>query len=270
MAETWDNFCNGIFDVLLGWLLGLSWTAALLTVAVGTGLILAVVRKFATDQDLLRRADEDKKTLKERIREAKEGRDKEAVRRMRNTKSMIALRTFPQEGKPLLLAVLPIALLATWCFNRLGYRPPKAGEKIEVVFYAPVSAVGEVMHLVPREGLSADRWVQPIALAEVQGAPSGLATWIVRGEARKEPYRLVFRLRDRTFDKGELLVGQSTYSPPLTTDETGEHGAELKMREAKFLGLVPGLGPFLPPWLVAYLLLVIPLAVVIKRVLRVY
>ncbi len=269
-ADLWHILCNGIFDVPLGWLLGLSWTATLVTVAVGTGLILAVVRKLATDQDLLRRADEDRKTLKQRIREARKRRDKDAVRRMRTTRSMIALRTFSQEGKPLLLAILPIAILATWCFNRLGYHPPKAGEDIEVVFYAPVSAVGEVMHLVPREGLAADRWVQPVTQAEVQGTPTGLATWILRAEGRPEPYRLTFRLRDRTFDKGELLVGQSTYSPPLTTDEAGEIGAELKMRQAKFLGLIPGLGAFLPPWLVAYLILVIPLAVAIKRVLRIY
>jgi uncharacterized membrane protein (DUF106 family) len=270
ISELWYILCNGIFDLLLGWLLSLSWTATLVVVAVATGVILAVVRKLATDQDRLRRADEDKKTLKKRIREAKKRRDKDAVRRMRTTRSMIALRTFSQEGKPLLLAILPIAILATWCFNRLGYHPPAGGEEIEVVFYAPVSAVGEVMHLVPREGLTADRWVQPVTTAEVQGQPTGLATWIVRGEARPEPYRLTFRLRDRTFDKGKLLVGQPTYSPPLTTDEAGEIGAELKMRQAKFLGLIPGLGAFLPPWLVAYLILVIPLAVVIKRVLRIH
>ena len=270
MSALWDNLCNGIFDAVLGWLLGLSWTAALLVVAVGTGVILAVVRKVATDQDLLARADEDKKTLKKRLREAKAARDKDAVRRMRATKSMIALRTFSQEPKPLLLAIVPIAILATWCFNRLGYLPPAGGEEIEVVLYAPVSAVGEVAHLVPREGLTADRWVQPVTMAEVQGAPGGLARWVVRAEARAEPYPLVFRLRDRTFDRGELLVGQSTYSTPLTTDDAGEMGVELKMREAKFLGVVPGFGSFLPPWLVGYLVLVIPLAVVIKRVLRVY
>ena len=269
-ASLWDNFCNGVFDAALGWLLGLSWTATLVVVAVGTGAILALVRKIATDQDLLARADADKKTLKKRLREAKAARDAEAVRRIRTTKSMVALRTFSQEGKPLLLAVVPIAILATWCFNRLGYVPPAAGEEIEVVLYAPVSAVGEVAHLVPAEGLRADRWVQPVTMAEVQGTAGGLARWVVRAEGRTKPYQLVFRLRDRTFDRAELLVGQPTYSTPLTTDAAGEMGVELKMREAKLLDVVPGLGSLLPPWLIAYLVLVIPLAIVVKRVLRVY
>lgn len=268
MLELWDTLCNGVFDLLLGWLLGLSWTATLVVVAVATGLVLAAVRKVATNQDLLGRAAADKERLKELIREAKKRRDKPAVKRHRQTKSMIAMRCLPQELLPLLAAVVPIAMLATWCFNRLGYHPPAGREEVEVVLYAPVSAVGDVAHLVPADGLAADRWVQPIALADVQGQPSGLATWRVSAAAREQPYPLTFRFRRRTFDRAELLVGQRTYAAPLSADDDQEVGAEVKMRPARPLGLIGGLGEFLPPWLVGYLILVIPLAVVTKRVLR--
>ena len=271
MFELWDKLCNTVFDVLLGWALGRSWTAALVVVALGTGVILAVVRKIATNQDLLRRAAADKKTLARLIRKAKKRRDKPAVKRMRATKSMIAARTFAQEGLPLLLAILPIAMLATWCFNRLSFHPPAAGEEVEVVFYAPVSAVGEVMHLVPTEGLAADRWIQPVMLGNVDGRPSGMARWLVRAQARPEPYPLRFRFRGATFDRGRLLVGQRTYCPPLAaSDATDEIGSEAKLREARLFGVVPGYGRVLPPWLVGYLLLVIPLAIAVKRALRVF
>jgi len=269
LLDHWNSLCNAIFDAALGWLLGLSWTATLVVVAVVTGAVLALLRRAATNQDLLRRADEDRKTLKRLLREARARGEKDAVRRMRATKSMIALRTMGQEPLPLLLSILPIALLATWCFNRLGYHPPAGGEKVEAVFYAPVSAVGEAMHLVPVDGMSADRWVQPVELGEVQGQPSGIARWTLAAEPREQPYTLTFRLRGRTFQR-EHLVGQPVYAPPLVADDTGELGAELKLREARLLGIVPGFGAFFPPWLVAYLVLVIPLAVLTKRVLRVY
>jgi len=161
-------------------------------------------------------------------------------------------------------------MLATWCFNRLGYHPPRAGEKVEVVFYAPVSAVGEVMHLVPAPGIAAASWVRPIELGDVQGQPSGLARWTIAAGAAGIPHTLTFRFRGTTFDRTRLLVGHRTYAPPLTHDDTGELGAEVKLRQARLLGIVPGLSAAFPPWLVAYLLLVIPLAVVVKRVLRVY
>jgi hypothetical protein len=270
MLELWDKLCNVIFDTALGWLLGLSWTATLIAVAAATGLILTLVRKFGTNQDLLRRADQDKKTIGRLMKEAKKAGDKEALRRYRTTKSMIALRTFPQEGKPLLMAILPIALLATWCFNHLGYQPPKGGEKVEVDYYAPVSAVGEVMHLVPQAGITADRWTQPIALTDVRGHKTGLARWTVAGLPSDRPYRLIFRFRDQTYDRAAMLVGQRTYIPPASTDSAGSQITSVNLRQAKLLGVVPGLGDYFPPWVVGYLILVIPLAVVLKRVLRVY
>lgn len=103
----------------------------------------------------------------------------------------------------------------------------------------------------------------------MQGQPGGVARWRLSARPRAQPYPLVFRLRDRTFHR-DLLVGQRTYSTPIVADAAGQLGAEIRMRQARFLGVVPGLGEFFPPWLVAYLILVIPLAVVTKRLLRVY
>lgn len=270
MLELWDKLCNAIFDTALGWLLGLSWTATLIVVATATGLILALVRKYATNQDLLRRADTDKATLSRLMKEAKKAGDKGALGRYRITKSQIALRTFPQEGKPLLLVIIPIALLATWAFARLGYLPPKGGEPVEVDYYAPLSAVGEVMHLVPQTGVTADRWTQPIRLGDIRGQKTGIARWSLRAEASDKPYRLTFRFRDQTFDRAAVLIGQRYYIPPVTTDAAGSQVTNVNLRPAKLLGIVPGLGDFFPPWVVGYLILVIPLAVVLKRVLRVY
>ena len=267
MLELWDIVCNGIFDPLLGWLLALSWTATLIVVALGTGLILAGIRKFTTNQDLLRRIADDKKRLKELVREAKSAGDKEAQKRMRQTVALVGLKALAQEGKPLLLTILPIAILATWCYNRLGYHPPRAGEPVQVAFYGPLSAVGETVTLLPQEHLSADGWVKLARQESVRGQPAAAATWTVRAAAGDKPYRLVFRWRDETFARGELLVGGRTCSPRFVTDEEGKLGCEVRLREARPLGIVPGWGETFPPWLVGYLALVIPAAVVIKRVL---
>jgi len=269
MLEMWNNLCNALFDLLLGRLLSFSWSAALIVVAVATALILALVRRLTTDQDLLRRAAADRKRLKQLIREAKADGRRADVVRMKQTRVMIALKTLGQEPLPLLASILPIALLATWCFNRLGYHPPAAGEAVRVVFYAPASAVGQVMHLVPADALKADRWVQPIRLADYGGQPTGLAEWLLRAEPTDRPHRLVFRLRDKTYDRAELIVGRPTYAPTRVFDGP-ELIVETRLREAKLFGIVPGLGPWLPPWLTAYLLLAIPLAFLLKRVLRVH
>ncbi len=269
MLELWDKLCNAIFDGLLGWLLGLSWHATLLAVAACTGLLLALVRKYTTNQDLLRRVDADKVRLKELKREAKRAKDKEARLRYRQTTAMVAMKAFAQEGKPLLLAVLPIAILATWCYNRMGYFPPRDSEPVEVVFYGPVSAVGETVTLLPQDGLKAEGWVRLAREEKVADQPTAVARWKVSGAASRRPHKLVFRWRDETFDRGEILVGQKTYSPRIVSDDAGRLGAEVCLREARPLGIVPGFGDAFPAWLVGYLILVIPGAMVIKRLLRV-
>ena len=269
MLERWTSLSLAVFDALIGWLLALPWDAALVAVAVGTAAIMTVVRLFTTNQDLLRRASRDKKRLSVLIRRARKRGDKEAVARFRATRPMIAMKTFGSEWRPLAVAVVPIAMLATWCLGRLEFHPPQAGEPVEVVAYTPVSAAGQVMHVVPQEGLEADGWVRPVVAVTDAGPPHGMAAWTIRGAASDKPYRLVFRLKGRTVER-DLLIGQRTYAAPVV-DHGDQIVTELKMRPAKFLGIVPGIPALaLPPWMVAYLVVAIPLVSVLKRPLRIY
>ena len=148
-----NNAVVALADPLFNWLLRLPTDVALVIVAVGTAAIITFSRLFTTNQDLLRRCDQDKKRLKELIRQAKRQKDKEAVKRYRTTRNMIGMMTMKEEGGPLLAAIVPIAILGTWCFQRLAFVPPRAGETVQVKAYFPVSAVGELAHVVPQEGL---------------------------------------------------------------------------------------------------------------------
>ena len=224
MLDWINNAILALADPLLNWLLRLPTDLALVIVAVGTGAIIALSRLFTTNQDLLRRCDQDKKRLKELIREAKRQKDKEAVKRYRTTWNMIGMTTMKEEGWPLLAAIVPIAILGTWCFQRLAFVPPRAGETVPVKAYFPVSAVGELAHVVPQEGVrevsrddsgSSGQWIQEI-MSDVPGpdgiANNGIATWKIQAKARPEPYSLEIRCKTVTVQK-ELLVGQPVYAP---------------------------------------------------------
>ena len=213
-----------LVDPLLNWLLRLPADLALVIVAVGSGAIIALCRLLTTNQDVLRRCDHDKKRLKELIREAKRQKDQEAVARYRTTRNMIGLMTMKEEGWPLLAAVVPIAFLGTWCFQRLAFVPPGGGETVAVKAYFPVSTVGELVHVVPQEGLrkvsqeepvSSGHWIQEIR-SDVPGpngiAKNGIATWKIQAMARPQPYVLEIRCKTVTVKK-ELLVGQPIYAP---------------------------------------------------------
>jgi len=292
MLETLGRFVVEMMDYVLGWVLYLPRDAMLLVVAGLTSGILVAARKLTTDQDWLARAAADRKRLRELIRQARRNRDKEARKRHKATLLLIKTRSLRYEVKPLLVAIVPVALVATWCFSRLGYIPPKAGERLEVRAYLPSSAIGRLVHMAPVEGVQPEEgWIRRVvkdsppareglwetvnaAMRSFFGAeasPGGVAVWHLRARGRPQAYPLRFHHAGRTYEY-DLLVGCRRYSPPVKAfDGGGVQAVEVVMRPVKLFGVVGGVeGLFLPPWVVAYLLITIPLVYVLKRLLGVY
>lgn len=260
-----------LMDQLLGWLLWLPTDAQLFIVAIGSALILAVVRKCTNDQDLLRRCRADQARQKALLREAKTRRDAASVKRHRASLSMIALKQFRQEGRPMLASLLPIVFLATWAFHRLEFHPPIAGEVVELTARFPVSAVGRIAHIAPAEGVvSHHGWIQEISAVTERGQACGEATWRLATGASREPRTLRIRYGGRTYEH-PFHAGARTYEAAVKTHDERLTDTEVKLRPVKLFGFVPGLPALLfPAWLVAYLLIIVPSVPLIKRVLRIY
>jgi hypothetical protein len=142
-----------------------------------------------------------------------------------------------------------------------------------------------VIHLVPQPGLKAESgWVQTF-YAETPPAsawarlwawitrqpveplpPDAVAVWRLHGEANRYP--LIFRYRDKSLQR-ELLVGYRIYAPAWDVRDAEPLITEIRQREVRLFGL-PGLGPWLPPWLVGYLVLTIPFVFLLKKLLMVH
>jgi hypothetical protein len=75
---------------------------------------LPFVRKWTTKQDLLARADVDNKRLAALIKDAMRAGNKKALARYRLTKAQVGMLKFKQEGKPMLVSLLPIGWPAWW------------------------------------------------------------------------------------------------------------------------------------------------------------
>ncbi len=275
MLAALNDVILAIADPVLGWLLRLPTDVALILVSVATAVVLTFARPFTTDQDLLRRCRHDKRRLRQLIRQARRNQDREAVRRYKSSLAVVMMKGVKSEGRPLLLAVVPVAILAVWCFFRLEFHPPKANEAISVHTYFPVSAADNLVYIIPQDGIAAENgWVQKIVAVTdpAEGPPHAMATWRLRAEAAPEPYQLEIRYKTGTYTK-QLLVGQRTYAPAVAFYP---HGApvicsEIEMKPVKLFGIVPGIPRLgLAPWLVAYFLIAIPFVPLIKRVAGVY
>ena len=156
-----------------------------------------------------------------------------------------------------------LARIATWCFQRIAFDPPRANEPVDVIARFLASTSGQVVHAVPQDGLSAERgWIREIE--------DGTASWTLRAEAQPTPYIVQIRHRPETFALS-LLVGQRIYEPACQVDKKGRVRFDVRLRGVKLSSWasgIPALG--LRAWLVGYLVLAIPLVAVLRRVLGVH
>ena len=274
MIDLWNNFSLTVVDFLLGWLLRFPTSVAILVVSVGSGAILTLARTFTTDQEKLSIAAEDRKRQKELVKEAKARKDKEAAKRHAAVRTQISVTTLNQEWKPLLVSLLPIAMLATWAVERLEFHPPAVDEPVEIVSYVPRRLVGQTMHIVPVEGLEpGSTWIAMIEPGEIMGIPCGEARWELRAaqpEHSPQHFDMRFRIEDQTLDSS-LRLGDRTYAPPRRWFPEHEIRIDTELREVRPFGFVPGIPAIMfPPWLIAYILIVVPSVFLTKKLFGIH
>lgn len=302
MFEAINDFVANGMDYVLAWILYLPRDVKLFLVAIMTSTLMTVVRVWTTDQEWLGRADADVKRLGELIKQAKREGDTEAKKRRKATVNLIKLKGLKFEGKPLLWVIIPVALLATWCFTRLAFEPPKTGEAVEVRLYAAKSAIGNFPHLILPEGSGLTfgenaNAVQEIVPDEpmtyegfwdrsVNGFVGGYMHWLpwygeqpLGGVARwritpttegDQTHVLTFVYGGKTYQK-ELRAGGLYYPAQFQFYDDNVQAIEIVMKPVKLGGVIGGIDWLvIPGWLLAYLVIVIPFVTILKRVLRIY
>jgi uncharacterized membrane protein (DUF106 family) len=277
VLETLNSIILQVGDPLLSWLLYLPRDAALLIVALGTALILTVVRVFTTNQNLLGRCKKDKARLKQLMREARKSGDKDAVARYRATMAQIGMRTLRAEGKPLLASFVPIAIVACWCWARIAFLPLTSEEPVGVKAYFAVSEIGKLVHIIPQEGIEADnRWIRAIERnvdKDGREVDNGVARWKLSCRQRDGQYVLQIRYNGRIFEKNLIVDGRRYAEPIMFYEDDVVLCSEIDMADHEYhpLNIIPGVPQlFLPPWIVGYLIIVVPLSFLLKPLLRIH
>jgi hypothetical protein len=267
ILDTITRWVLVVGDLLGGWILLLPRDLGLLAVGIVTALLLVGVRRWATDQGWLRRARDDAKRLKQLRREALARGDRAAADRHRTLAGRIGLMRLGGEGRPLIWAIVPVALLAVWAYERLPYLQPVPGAELAVHLVHPASAVGTLAHLVPEEGLEVadDRWITNF-VADPANPRQSVATWRLKPTADQ---RLTLVSERGRFMHPLPLSGSSMPLVMIPHLEDGTIVSHLDLVERRLFGVIPGLpAAMLPAWLVGYLILTIAMVPVTKRVFR--
>lgn len=256
-------------DILFLWILMLPRDLSLLLLAAGTALFMVAVRKWLTNQDLLRRCHTDLRKLKTLTRSARQRNDQEALGRLRKTIGQIKGTLISADLRVLVIVLIPVGITAIWAGERFDYLPPKVGDEILLRAYFPVSSIDRVTHLVAESPL---QLTSPAVQLVRPSTPSqeGLAEWKLRSQLAGQ-YQILIRHHGKTAIH-QLIVGQPIYSPPLQRHSTRSlNRTECALPRYLPLGLSFGAQRLqLPPWMIGYLLLTLALTPLLKKVLNVF
>ncbi len=253
-------------DLLFGWMLRLPGDLPLLVLAVLTALILVVIRRWTTNQDRLGRISDDLARLKQATSRAKADGDRAECQRLVGLKARIGLMRLRDEGKTLLWALIPIALLAAWAYERMPYHAPRTDETVALRLVMPVSSVGRLAHAVADEGLTLQRAVAVFEPDSINPRES-IATWVVQMNSEASQSVTVVSPAGRF--SHPIVAGSGPPPSVIAHDTPSAARTELVLRERRLFGLLPGVPSIaLPAWLVGYLIIVIALIPITKRIVR--
>ena len=249
----WHEFCISVGDTLFGWLLYLPRDVSLMLLAVVTTMVLLLIRRLVANQLTLQFTVQDDRRLRRLIHRARRRGDRQRAQSYRQTRASVARKRLAAEFWPAVFTLLPLGIMVTWAADRMAYYPPASGAPIELVVYTPVTAVGDVVHLVPRPEVQlSGGWMREIELSERVGRPRGLASWDVCLPPPPTDVPLQLRFGATTIQH-RLRVGHVTYAPPVTV-----HGADLittnSLEPYRPFSFIRGTS-WLPAWSVAYFLL---------------
>lgn len=256
-------------DLLLGWLLILPRDVSLLLFAVGTALLMTLIRRLVTNQELLHRCAADQRQLKTLMRDAKAAKDKAWQDRLRTTRGQIKGVQLGADMRVLCVALIPIAILAIWASERLDYLPPRQDRDLTLRAYFPASSIDRLTFLVTDSNVVVKSPAIQLVGRSEESPPTGMAQWTVYSYNPGD-FNITIRHLGESVTHPVSIGRVFSSAPVLQHSRERILRTELGLERYKPLGShlgSPWIG--LPPWMIGYLVLTLILVPVFKRLLRV-
>jgi len=267
---SWIQTSPAILDLLLDPVTRWRPDVAILAVGVGVALLSVLIRLLLGGQALLRRAVADRRRLRALMRLARAQGNTADVRRYRQTWRMIRRRTRRGRWSTTLMSLALLVWVGGWCSGRLAYYAPRPGDTVEVSLVGPADAIGELVHVVPMDGVQADGWIRRM---EPNPGPSdredgSRAVWHLVGTASDHPQMLVFRHETGTWVH-DLWIGRQGPMRAIVRHDD-RWATQVRLEPVRLLGPA---GPArllgVPGWMIGYVLLVVATGRLLRWVLRI-
>lgn len=243
-------------DPVLGPMLQLNPFWSILILSGVLSLVLTLIYKWTTDQNLMKQLKDEMSSIQKEIKELKN--DPEKAMHAQKKAMESNMKYMMESLKPTLFTFIPIILIFGWLSGHYGYEPIKPGEEFLVTAHFSGPASGGMRLTLP-EGLGyiGDRYATIAA---------GKGEWAINA-TQAGKYLLSFEYANKTYTKTVLVTEERGYEDPIT--KIGENSlVDINIQNKKLI--VMNLFGWEIGWLGSYLIFSIIFSIVLRKVLNVY
>lgn len=248
------SFLDPVADFIFGPLLGLPPFWGILAIAVLISVIVTVVYKLVTPQQLMRQLKDEMKTLQKEMKELKS--DPQKAMHVQQQVMAANAKYMKHSLKPTFITLIPVILIFGWLQAHLAFEPLMPGQEFTITVVPQKGYTGNISVEVP-EGLEAT------APAE-KDVTNGHVLFTFRGRQAGE-YTLLFAADSFQAVKDVKVTAERSYAPVeqrykgLITLVKTEHRPVIVMN---LLGWKIG-------WLGSYIIFSIILTTALRKLLKV-
>lgn len=253
------DFLNPIFDFLFGWLLVLPPFWSIMIVSLLMSLIIVVITKYTSNQNLMKELKEESKALQKQMKELKDSPEKMMEVQKKHMES--SMKYMKHSFRPLLFTFIPIILIFGWVNAHLAYDPIMIGQEFSVKVTLEKGITGNISAASP-EGIT-------ITSDEIKEVSDGFAIFTFKAE-KEGSYTspgITFAVNDKSYTQDVLVTSERKYVAPLkmVRDKTVKT-IETMLDKTQVIKL----GTFSLSWIWSYIIFSIVFSSVLRKVIKVY
>jgi len=246
-----ENLLNPIFGPLLN--LPTLWAVILLSFLIS--LIITVVYKYTTNQDLMKQLKDEMKEFQREVKELKK--EPEKAMQVQKKSMQTNMKYMMQSMKSTIYSIVPIIIIFSWMSANFAYDPILPGQDFTTTVVFEENVKGNVELSVPR-GLTIDGG----ARKEVK---DNEVKWILSGN--KGEYLLEYIFDGKKYGKEILITEKKKYKEPIKMIRDGiVMSIEVENKPKKLLNIFG----WQVGWLGTYIIFSILFSILIRKIIKVY
>lgn len=259
---TADTMLEGLLNPVFNPLLALGPLAALVLISFIVSLLITLIYKWTTDQNLMRDLKAEIKAFQKEMKELRNHPEKmmEVQKKAMETNMKYMMHSM----KSTLFTFIPIILIFGWMSVHLAYLPILPGQQFTVTVNMIPDTIGTI-DLVAPEGID---MISTSTQTIVNADGKSQALWTLQG--KEGEYILDFIFAGKSYDKPLLITDEYSYEKPLKTfKNTPVKSIMVNHEPIKPLGSI-SIFSWHPGWLSVYIITSIIFSMALRKIMKIY